>query len=156
LKTIEEAYDNEFGSLQEDITLLVDGGSENHNKVVNSYVNFIPNLTKLRALKDIRFGNVQIEAHNKILKQSWLYRRDIHTPEKLQEEVKAFVKEFNTIRPHHALGGLTPNEKHYEIEPYENFVYRIKQKEALKERMIGNRQNACGTCIAQKVSKCSL
>jgi putative transposase len=155
LQTIEEAYENEFGVLQEDISLLVDGGTENHNKLVNDYVHLIPNLTKLRALQDIRFGNVQIEAHNKILKQSWLYRREIPTLEKLKQEVKAFVREFNTVRPHHAIGGLTPNEKHYEVEPYENYHYRKEQSEALKARIIGNKQNACGTCIAPKVGKCT-
>lgn len=66
------------------------------------------------------------------------------------------MKEFNTIRPHHAIGGLTPNEKHFEIEAYENFVYRKKQKEALKDRMIGNKQNACGTCTVPKLGKCAI
>jgi transposase InsO family protein len=147
LKTIKDAYDKQYGSLEEDVLLLVDGGSENNNKLVDGYISAIPKLTKLRALHDIVFGNTQIEAHNRILKQGWLYRREFQTEEELREEVNSFVHEFNEIRPHDSLGGLTPSEKHDGSADYNNASYEKLAQQARQERYEYNRCNACTTCF---------
>ena len=49
LKTIKEAYENEFGMIYSDLRLIVDGGSENNNHIVDRYVEMLPNLQKLVA-----------------------------------------------------------------------------------------------------------
>jgi putative transposase len=146
VETIKMAYEQEFGSIQEDVMLLVDGGSENHNAIVNTYVNNLKNLTKYRALHDIRFGNTQIEAHNKILKQGWLYRKQIDEEEKLKKELENFVYEFNEVRPHHAIGGMTPSEMHEGCENYFDDTYRSVAREARKTRCRENKCNTCSNC----------
>lgn len=146
LLTIRNAYEKEFGSYEQDVMLLVDGGKENNNHLVDNYISLLPNLTKLRALHDIRFGNSQIEAHNKILKQGWLYRIPIDDPEVLVSEVERFVEEFNEVRPHHSLGGMTPSEMHDGCENYNNASFKIISKNARKERYTENRCNACARC----------
>ncbi len=146
LKTIKEAYENEFGILYPDMTLLVDGGSENNNHAMDNFVEMIPNLRKLVALKDIRFGNVQVEAHNKILKQSWLYRVEVRDGEHLERVTKAAIHEFNMIRPYDALGGLTPSEAHEKTESYMDWRKQIQMKEARKERCLNNKCNTCDNC----------
>ena len=153
LLTIKNAYENEFNNIEEDLTLLVDGGSENNNNLVENYIHLLPNLTKLRALHDIRFGNTQIEAHNKILKQGWLYRKEIKDSEFLKAEVERFVNEFNNIRPHHAIGGMTPAEMHLQKENYCNDSFITSANEARKERVVNNKCNACGTCTHNKELK---
>lgn len=151
LETIKTAYTSEFGSFQEDLKLLVDGGSENHNSIVNEYVGNLKNLTKLRALHDINFGNTQIEAHNKILKQGWLYRKPIIEFEMLQVELENFVNEFNEVRPHHSIGGMTPSEMHDGKENYFNASYKQIASEARKHRCRENKCNTCSNCPNRKL-----
>lgn len=150
LDTIKAAYEQEFGSYQDDIMLLVDGGSENHNTIVNTYVGRMNNLTKLRALHDIRFGNTQVEAHNKILKQGWLYRKEITEFDMLQSELETFVNEFNEIRPHHSIGGMTPSEVHEGRPNYFNESYRKMTAEVRKNRCRENKCNTCENCPNRK------
>lgn len=153
LKTIREAYENEFGLLYNDVTLMVDGGSENNNHLMNDFVDILPNLRKLIALKDIRFGNTQVEAHNKILKQSWLYRTEIKDGDHLKRVTKEAIREFNMDRPHDALGGLTPAEAHEQMEPYMDNLKEEKMKEARKDRCLQNKCNSCKDCpfVKEKV-----
>ena len=146
LKTIKEAYENEFGMIYSDLRLIVDGGSENNNHIVDRYVEMLPNLQKLVALKDIQFGNVQVEAHNKILKQSWLYRTEVKNGEHLKRITKAAIHEFNMVRPYDALGGLTPSEAHEQSEDYMNRKRQLQMLEARKQRCITNKCNTCTNC----------
>jgi len=46
------------------VHLIADGGSENHNTHIDEFVAKLTNmkLTKIRALKDIRFSNSPVEA----------------------------------------------------------------------------------------------
>ena len=150
LISIKTGYDNQFGSYRDDMLLLVDGGSENNNHLVDNYISLLPNLIKLRALHDIRFGNTQIEAHNKILKQGWLYRKEFESFEELSDAVDQFVVEFNDVRPHHAIGGMTPTELHEGCENYYTEIYKLKAKEARKDRHLSNKCNACDTCSVSK------
>tara|TARA_B110000037_G_scaffold220884_1_gene290069 strand:- start:1239 stop:1958 length:720 start_codon:yes stop_codon:yes gene_type:complete len=150
LKTIKEAYENEFGMLYSDLILMVDGGSENNNHVVDGYVDKLPNLRKLVALKDIQFGNVQVEAHNKILKQSWLYRAEVKDGEHLIRITKAAIHEFNMIRPYDALGGLTPSEAHEQSASYMNWNRQLQILKARKQRCITNKCNTCTNCPYKK------
>jgi transposase InsO family protein len=153
LLTIKQAYESEFNSIEEDLTLLVDGGSENNNNLVENYIHLLPNLTKLRALHDIRFGNTQIEAHNKLLKQGWLYRKEFKNEEELKEALEIFENEFNNIRPSHAIGGMTPSEMHLKTENYYNESFITSAKEARKERFVDNKCNACSSCNHTKELK---
>jgi putative transposase len=147
VSTIKSAYEKEFGSLDQDVLLLVDGGSENNNRTVDNYINMLPNLTKLRALHDIVFGNTQVEAHNRILKQGWLYRKEFHEESELIHEVDQFVYEFNEIRPHDSIGGLTPSEKHDGAPDYFNSSFEKMAQRARQDRYESNRCNACATCF---------
>lgn len=146
LKTIRDAYEEEFGLMYDDLTLLVDGGRENNNRTMDEFVELLPNLRKLVALKDVRFGNVQVEAHNKILKQSWLYRKEIKDGEQLKRVTRDAIKEFNLKRPHDALGGLTPAEAHESMEGYMDFVKQGKMQEARLDRCNHNKCNSCHDC----------
>lgn len=145
-KNLSELIEKEYGSFKEDVLLLVDGGSENNNKLVDTYIYALPKLTKLRALRDIIFGNTQIEAHNRILKQGWLYRREFQNEEELRDEVDKFVHEFNEIQPHDSIGGLTSPEKHAGAKDYNNASYIKLSQQARQDRYESNRCNACSTC----------
>jgi hypothetical protein len=68
---------------QEEITeLIVDGGSENNNKKVETLLEKYP-VDKLIAMKDILKSNSMVESLNKIIKYDYLYPRNIHNEEEL-------------------------------------------------------------------------
>lgn len=146
LITIKEAYENEFGMLYPDMTLMVDGGSENNNATMDNFIDLLPNLRKLVALKDIQFGNIQIEAHNKILKQSWLYRADVKNGEQLKQITKDAIYEFNFVRPYDALGGMTPAEAHDNTDNYMNSKKINLMLETRRGRCNKNKCDSCENC----------
>lgn len=147
LKTIQHAYENAFGSLYPEMQLVVDGGSENNNKMVNKFVNEQQNLRKLIALKDIPFSNNQVESHNKLLKYSYLYRIPIRDENELKRAVKHAIHEFNNIRPFDALGGMTPAEAYEELPNYmQRFGMNYKIQEARLDRCKTNRCSHCSDC----------
>jgi hypothetical protein len=103
-------------------------------------------LTKSRTLHDIYFSNTQVEAHNRILKQGMLYRREFQEEADLHEEVDKFVYKFNEIRPHGSIGGLTPSEKHAGSSDYNNSSFKKRAFQARQERYELNRCNTCTMC----------
>lgn len=146
LQTIKDAYTDEFGLLYPNLMLLVDGGSENNNHTMDDFVDLLPNLTKFVALRDIQFGNVQIESHNKILKQSWLYRKKIVDGHQLKREVANAIHEFNMKRPYDALGGMTPSEVHEGVDNYMDWRRQTLMREARMQRCSSNQCTTCEHC----------
>lgn len=57
--------------------LVADGGRENHNKEIHKFLTNLGGykITKLRALKDIKFSNSPVEAINRTVKGFYLKRR---------------------------------------------------------------------------------
>jgi hypothetical protein len=80
----------------------------------------------------------------------WLYRKEFESFEELSDAVDQFVAEFNDVRPHHAIGGMTPTELHEGNENYYTENYKLKAKEARKDRHLSNKCNACDTCSVSK------
>ena len=109
LTTLKEAY----GQIQtnDNIKLIVDGGPENNNKLISNFINSTENrISKYIALKDISFSNSMIEATNKILKYRYLFPKHIANGKELRKVLKKSIYDFNNIRPHGKLNGLTPDE----------------------------------------------
>jgi len=115
LDSVKEAYDrhilNSSYDYGEDVQLIVDGGPENSNSIVDEYIKS-PGISikKIIAQQDIHFSNSIVEAVNKIVKYRSLYLQDIHDINSLQRHLEMFVPVYNNIRPHCSLKGLTPSE----------------------------------------------
>ncbi|MCF8380820.1 MAG: hypothetical protein K9H49_14705 [Bacteroidales bacterium] len=76
METIRETYNKHIMNSQE-VSLIVDGGSENNNSEINELTNNNTiRLNKIIALKDIPFSNSLIEAQNKLLKYRYLFRQE--------------------------------------------------------------------------------
>lgn len=111
LDTIREAYDKFISDSSFNVQLIVDGGSENNNSVVDEYVNSTGiSIKKIIAQQDIIFSNSIIEAVNKIVKYRSLFLTDIPDIHALQKHLEIFVPVYNDKRPHVSLKGLTPSE----------------------------------------------
>jgi putative transposase len=90
------------------VDLIVDGGSENNNRVIEDFL-ALPEITvkKIIAQKDIIFSNSMIEAVNKLVKYRHLY---LHDFDALQKHLHSFILIYNNERPHCSINGLTPLE----------------------------------------------
>ncbi len=128
------------------IKLVVDGGSENNNHIVDLFVKK-NNLQKLIALKDILFSNSMVEAVNKQIKYNWLFRKHIPSIVELQKELTLFFEEHNTIKPLDALKGYTPDEVYFEEVSLTDPPFALEMTQAREQRVIFNKHNACKLCL---------
>jgi len=99
-------------------------------------------LIKLISLKTIRSSNSSIEAIIKIYKEFLRYKRP-KTLEELKVVTDEFVQQYNFIRPHGSLTGLTPFEAYTNHAPLD-FSEAISQ--ARKNRILSNKLSACKRC----------
>ncbi len=130
---------------KEKTELIVDGGTENNNKSVETLLEKYP-VDKLVALKDILKSNSMIEALNKQIKYNYLYPRNIHDQEELVKVMrKVVVPDYNDKRPHGRLFGLTPVEA-YGRKTVNFKKIREKMIEAHHKRISYNQTHACLGC----------
>lgn len=86
---------------QQDIELIVDGGSENNNKTVADFIKDCHvNLDKKVALKDVLYSNSMIESSFRTLKSNYL-KTGISSDD-FPDELSKVIEDINYIRPHYA------------------------------------------------------
>jgi putative transposase len=127
--------------------LLVDGGCENNNHIVENYLfdPLVP-VEKVIARQDVYFSNSIIEAHNKVLKYSYLYKDQIYNNMQLHKRVDFAIDDYNN-RPHYSLNGLTPYQAFTGVNI--NKEKRKQQTQYAKEqRLLINQGLICPDCSA--------
>jgi len=141
MQTLKVAW--EKASPEGPVELVVDGGPENNNYVVNNFLNSEGvDITKSVALKDILFSNSMVEAANKLLKYRYLFPENIQDGDQLKTVLEKSIYEFNEVRPHGNLSGLTPNEAYQGQNVPVSF-----DPEVLKQRIQQNQDNTgCAKC----------
>lgn len=143
-KLLQNAY--EKYNIKESIAFITDGGVENCNEMVSSFINSKPNIIHLIAQKDITFSNSAIEAFNKIIKHQFLLPRDLTSLCQLNIALDIDIAIYNNLRPQHNLKGNTPNEIYAGI-PVLNTQHCEHFKEQKAERLIINNKNKCKSCL---------
>src|SRR5690554_4177068 len=123
-------------------SLITDGGGENHNLLVEDFLTNIetPEIIKLLALKEVEFSNSAVEAINKIIKR-YLRKKLPHTLDKLIQCLEEIIFDYNSVRPHGSLFGLTPLEC-YTSENV-NLDFKQQKLEAKKNRIQQNKSVNC-------------
>jgi len=131
----------------EKLLFLTDGGSENVNSIVSTFINspLIP-IEHIIAQKDVMFSNSMIEAINKVIKHQFLFPKEIHSGNSLKSILKEVIHSYNTIRPQMSLGGNTPQETFNGL-PIDISRYTHNFKEQKQLRLIQNKKNACNQCF---------
>jgi putative transposase len=124
--------------------LIVDGGSENNNKIIGSFMEKYP-VKKLVALKDILKSNSMVESLNRTLKYNYLFPKHIYDQDQLIKTLHKDITDYNDKRPHGSLFGLTP------LEAYGKKKVNFKQIrenmiQAHDERVHYNRTHSCYGC----------
>lgn len=147
-RTIYEAYNKalNLSATQLDVKLIVDGGPENNNHHVDSFINQSRiNIEKLVALKDIDKSNSMIEALNKTLKYHYIFPKNPRDLKHLKRTLKYFINDYNKRRPHGALNGLTPDEAWQGKQPPTDLRTSLL-KQARLNRVAINQENRCEKC----------
>lgn len=126
--------------------LVTDGGKENHNKHIDSFISKLSKhkLTKIRALKDIRFSNSPVEAVHRTIKGRYLRNRKFESIKALNNYLKWVVEDYNEARPHYKHGPRTPYEVYFDIPL--GFDIRKRVKQAIQQRIKNNKCAACTQC----------
>ena len=141
MQTLREAWDT--AKPDRKVELIVDGGPENNNHTIDCFINSTEvDMKKSVALKDIVFSNSMVEAANKLLKYRYLFPENIADGTQLKIALEKSINDFNEIRPHGNLGGLTPSEAYQG----ENVPITF-DPQALRQRIDQNQANTgCTQC----------
>lgn len=91
-------------------TLVADGGSENHALTIEELLQQTerPEITKVIALRDIRFSNSPVEAVNRVMKRYLRHYRP-GTEAALKKVLAKVVHDYNDLHPHGSIKGRTPS-----------------------------------------------
>ncbi len=130
--------------------LVADGGSENHNKEISEFIRNVSGftITKIRALKDIRFSNSPVEAIHKIMKGRYLRNAKFDNIHALETCIEISMHDYNELRPHYKHSPRTPSEVYFgtslRFDPHERIM------KAGRERLKKNKNSACSECKGAK------
>ena len=133
--------------------LVADGGSENHNRKIDQFISELSGheLTKIRALKDIRFSNSMVEAIHKTMKSRYLQNRKFELLASMVNYLDAAVKDYNEVRPHYKHRLMTPREVYFNQNI--GFDQRARVKKAIRRRVKMNKSSKCSECQCVKTNQ---
>lgn len=128
------------------LTFLTDGGSENVNTSVSSFLNSLVFTTKhIIVQKDVIFSNSMIEYINKVIKHQFLHPKTINSGNQLASIIEKSIPIYNSIRPQWSLAGNTPLETYNGI-PLDFNKYKAHFNEQKILRLAQNKLNNCSIC----------
>ena len=93
-------------------TVVADSGVENVNGEVDRLLG-IGRLRRVLAQVEMTFSNSMIEAWWRSLKHGWLYLNQLDTLAAVERLVGFYVQQHNTVMPHSAFQGQTPDEVYF-------------------------------------------
>lgn len=129
------------------LQFLTDGGSENVNTTVTTFINSseIP-IKHLIAQRDVVFSNSMIEAINKIIKHQFLHHIEIVDRNQLIKIIAKTIPIYNIVRPQMSLGGNTPEETFNGLSiDISRYTHNFKEQKDLRIQL--NKKNNCNLCL---------
>jgi putative transposase len=128
-------------------TVVADSGVENVNHEVDNLLG-LGQLRRVLAQVEVSYSNSMIEAWWRSLKHGWLYLHSLDTFAALAKLIAFFVEQHNTVVPHAAFAGQTPDEMYFgrgEQVPADLAAAHARARDA---RLNTNRELSCQTCKA--------
>jgi transposase InsO family protein len=125
--------------------LLVDSGVENVNEVVDEALKEA-NVERILAQVEVAWSNSMIEAIWRKLKHDWLFLNRLDSFAAVERLVAFYIEQYNTVLPHSAIKGRTPDEafRGEAIDLPERL--REAHRAALQQRITINRRLSCDDC----------
>jgi putative transposase len=90
-----------------------------------------------------------IEAFWRQLKNQWLYLNSLDSLETVRKLVQFYVDQHNSVVPHSAHCGQTPDEIYFGIGQEVPEQLAKRHLEARQQRLATNRQRSCSKCHSQ-------
>jgi hypothetical protein len=125
--------------------LLADAGVENVNVQVDELIN-TGVLRRVLAFTELKFSNSMIEAWWRSLKHQWLFLHALDSVTTVRRLVAFYVQEHNTVLPHSAFRGQTPDEMYFGKGDAVPADLTAGAANARLARIEANRSAACGRC----------
>jgi hypothetical protein len=126
-------------------TVVADSGSENVNGDVDALVE-TGILRRVLALVEVAFSNSMIEAWWRSLRHQWLYLHTLDTVHAVTRLIAFYVDQHNTVMPHAAFRGQTPDEIYFGTGEDVPAALAAAHREARTQRLAANRAIQCSVC----------
>jgi putative transposase len=126
---------------------VADSGLENVNGEVDSLCG-LGQLRRVLAQVEVTFSNSMLEARWRSLKHGWLYLHALDTVAALEGLIRFYVEQHNTVIPHAAFAGQTPDEMYFgrgDLVPGNLAAAHARARSA---RLAANRASNCNSCRA--------
>jgi transposase InsO family protein len=135
--------------------VVADSGTENVNGEVDELLKDEA-LTRVLAQVEITFSNSMIEAFWRSLKHSWIYLHNLENFSALGRLIEFYVEAHNTVMPHSAFDGQTPDEMYFGTSRAVPAELATARENAREERMKANRASGCSVCVPDADSEALL
>ncbi len=140
-ENLKNVYDN-FLNNEKRVIIYTDGGSENRS-VTEAFISGKNNMEHRICQKDGYGSNSMIEAIIKKIKQCFIYPNTYTDFDDFNSKLEKAITIYSEQMPLDALGGKTPNEAFYGIDPFPTDVTTLIKTAALKRKNI----NRYGDCL---------
>ena len=127
------------------IDVIIDGGVENLNHAVDRLVED-GTLRRIVAQTDLDFSNSMIERFWQSLKHNWCLLNTIDNIRTLRRLVAFYVREHNSIFPHEAFDGQTPDEMYFGTGYHVPAELARASLSAREARRATNQSTRCESC----------
>jgi transposase InsO family protein len=127
---------------------VMDSGVENVNSSVNELVSD-GTIQRILAQVDIVESNSMIEAWWRQLKHQWLYLNELDSANSVRKFVAFYVEQHNSVVPHFAFQGQTPDEMYFGTGANVPVDLKEKRATARAARLAQNRALSCDLCRAK-------
>jgi putative transposase len=124
-------------------SVVADSGVENVNEKVNAWFDAGP-LRRVLAQVEVSFSNSLIEAWWRSLKHGWLYLHQPDTLAALEKLIGFYVEQHNSVVPHAAFAGQTPDEMYFGRGDHVPGELAAGHARARAARLESNRRLSCG------------
>ena len=125
--------------------VYMDSGVENLNKDVDKLLEGGA-IERVIAQIDVTFSNSMIESWWRSLKHGWLFVNHLDSLATLRQLVEFYVVEHNTVMPHSAFDGQTPDEMYFDRGEAVPDELAQKRRDAKSRRVEENRKMTCSSC----------
>ena len=93
-------------------TVIADSGVENVNGEVDDLFG-LGQLHRILAQVEVSYSNSMIEALWRSMKHGWLFLHHLDTFAALEKLIVFYVEQYNSVVPHSAFAGQTPDEMYF-------------------------------------------
>jgi Integrase core domain len=125
--------------------VLADGGVEHVNAQVDDLIT-TGVLRRVLAFTELTFSNSMIEAWWRSLTHQWLFLHPLDSVTTVRRLVAFYVQAHNTVLPHSAFRGQTPDEMYFGRGDAVAADRTARAAAARRARIEANRSAACGRC----------